>query len=300
MFKKIYLIFILTAVFILSSCNTQNDGGQNGLRIVATLFPQYDFAKQIAGDKAEVTLLLPPGTESHSYDPKPGDIIEIQNADLFFYTGSAMEPWAETIIKSISDGALKAVDCSENIKLLHNDGHNHDADPHIWLNPENAAIMAENILGALIEKDPDNADFYSVNADGYKNKLTALDQDIKDVISKAKRNAVVFGGRFAYLYFLEHFGLDYITAYDSCAAHAEPSASQIVRVINYIKENSIPCIYYEELSDPKVARSIAEETGIEYLRFSTAHSVTKEEFQNGTGFLDIMYENLENLKVGLN
>lgn len=290
----------MAAVFIFSSCSEPEKKSGGGLVITATLFPQYDFAKAIAGGKAEVTLLLPPGTESHSFDPKPGDILRIQNADLFLYTGDDMEPWAKSITESINNDAVKIVDCSTNIELLDSGDHDHGADPHIWLNPANAVKIVDTILDAMIEKDPENSAFYTENAENYKKKLEILDEDIEKSISGAKRNTIVFGGRFAYIYFLEHYNLGYITAYDSCASNAEPSAARIARVIDYINENSVPCIYYEELSDPKVARSIAEQTGIEYLQFSTAHNVTKEEFQNGTGFLEIMYENLENLKKGLN
>jgi len=313
------LIFFILNIFTVASCvKTDAENNDDGkIKIVATLFPQYDFAKQIAGDKANVTLLLPPGTESHGFDPKPADMVDIYDSDLFVYTGKEMEPWAETIIKTVKNDALVIVDCSENITLLDSgedehddhDDHDHDehtheyehgADPHIWLDPTRAMIMVDNILNAFIEKDSENADFYTQNAENYKKQLQKLDDDIFDVINNAKRNVIVFGGRFSYIYFLTHFHLDYVTAYDSCSTNAEPSVSKIGDVIDFIRENNIPCIYYEELADPKVAKSISNETKTEYLQFSTAHNVTKSEFDNGITFLDIMYDNLENLKKGLN
>jgi len=312
-FKKFSVIFILAIFSVLSvlfifsvlltSCvkmDAPRSGGR--LKIVATLFPQYDFARQIAGDKADVVLLLPPGTESHSFDPKPSDMLEINNADLFIYTGKDMEPWAESLIKGATNKNLSVVDCSENIELIQdNDGeHDHGADPHIWLDPTRSEKIVDAIRAALCEKDPDNSDFYAQNAEDYKKLLQKLDSDISGVIANAKRKVIVFGGRFSYIYFLTHFNLDYITAYDSCSVNAEPSVARIAEVIDFIKKNNIPCIYYEELSDPKVAKSIAEETGVECLLFSTAHNVTKDEFDNGVTFLDIMYANLENIKKGLN
>ena len=296
----------------MTACNkTEAKNDDNGkLKIISTLFPQYDFARQIAGDKADVSLLLPPGTESHSFDPKPGDIVNIYNADLFIYTGKNMEPWTETIIKGVKNTNLLIVDCSKNIELLTNDDENedahdsedsdHGADAHIWLDPTLCVKMVDNILEALCEKDGANLEYYTANADEYKKKLRKLDEDIFDAIKNAGRDTVVFGGRFAYIYFLNHFGLKYVTAYDSCSSSGEPSVAKIAYVIDFIKENKIPCIYHEELADPKVAKSIAEAANIDCLLFSTAHNLTKGELESGVTFLDIMYSNLDNLKKGLN
>jgi len=306
--NKIFAIFlILIFIFILTSCSENDvhdayydDNGK--LKIIATLFPQYDFARQIAGDKADVKLLLPPGVESHSFDPKPNDMLEIYNADLFIYTGENMEPWAENILKGAKNDHLAVLNCAHDMTLIEDDDHEHGADPHIWLNPVFAQKIVGDIMRAICAIDPDNMDFYKENAKNYMEKLKKLDGDIFDAVynADAKRNVVVFGGRFAYLYFLTRYNLDYVTAYDSCSSQAEPSVSKIAEVIDFIKQNNIPCIYYEELSDPKVAKTIAKETGAECLLFSTAHNVTKSEFDGGKTFLDIMYENLENLKKGLN
>ena len=307
---SIILIFIviLIFIFILTSCiafDGETEDGAGKLKIVATLFPQYDFAKQIAGDKANVKLLLPPGVESHSFDPKPGDIVKIYNADLFIYTGENMEPWAETVLKGAANENLIIVDCSKNIELfLEQDdddhGHEHHADPHIWLDPVRAVQMVENILGALCEKDPENAGYYRQNADDYIKLLQKFDGDMFDLVNHAKRKVIVFGGRFSYIYFLTHFGLDYVTAYDSCASTEEPSVSKVLSVVKFINENNIPCIYHEELSAHQIAKAIAKEAGRKTYLFSTAHNVTKSEFDGGITFLDIMYANLENLKIGLN
>jgi zinc transport system substrate-binding protein len=226
-------------------------------------------------------------------------MLAIRNADLFIYTGKDMEPWAQAIITGMNN--ITVVDCSENITLLSPrcDNLAHGADPHIWLNPDNAVQMIENIFAAISQKDPENHDFYRNNADEYIQKLRNLDENFRYAIENAERDTVVFGGRFAYIYFLAHYDLDYITAYDSCAAHAEPGAAQIARVKNFIRANNIPVIYHEELSNPRIARSIALETGIEYMQFSTAHNITKQEFDDGVTFLDIMRANLENLKKGL-
>ena len=310
-------INILIAVIILSlsahlySCTSvdANMFPDNGkINIMTSLFPQYDFARHIAGDKANVLLLLPPGTESHVFDPRPGDMLNIYNADLFIYTGSYMEPWAGEIIRGISqDNKLLVVDCSTGIEYI-NESEEHDAhshgehalDPHIWLDPTLAMLMVDNILEALCQKDYENAEYYIENANNYKNMLQILDDDIFAAIEEAERDVLVFGGRFAYIYFLKRYNLKYVTVYDSCSANSEPSVRKVNDVANFIKENRIPCIYHEEFANPSLAKAIAKQTNITYELFSTAHNITKTDFGNEVTFIDIMYRNLENIKKGLN
>lgn len=316
------LVLAALAALVMALAGGREDGaGRNAgagqkIAIVASLFPQYDFARAIAGDKAAVTLLLPPGVESHTFDPKPADMTKIHNADLFIYTGEYMEPWAARVIAGASDGGardLLVVDASGGIVLAedghgHDDGHerehegvqDHEHDPHIWLDPTLAMKMVDNIADALCEKDPANAEFYRDNAANYREELTKLDDDIFAAVRAGKRDTLVFGGRFAYLYFLKHFGLRYVTAFDSCSTEAEPSVRDVARVIDYVRERGIPCIYHEEFVDPKVARSIAEQTGASLELFATAHNVTKDELERGVTFIGVMRGNLARIEKGLN
>lgn len=286
------------------------EGGKR-LVVVASLFPQFDFARAIARDRADVTLLLPPGTESHTFDPSPAVMRRIARADLFVYTGKYMEPWAERVVRSVADDTA-VLDASEGIALVreaHDHDHDHaegehDAhggyDPHIWLDPRQAMKMADNIERALIALDPDGAAGYRENAARLTAELQRLDDDTTHVVRTAARDTLVFGGRFAYRYFLERYGLHYVTAYRSCSVEAEPGIRDVVAVTRYIREHGISCIYHEEFADPKVARAIAGETGAELLLFSTGHNVTKTELDAGVTFVDIMRRNLENVKKGLN
>lgn len=329
--KILFVAFAVTAValFVLGLGGGLNRGGNASgrpdgakLSIVASLFPQYDFARAIAGDKAEVSLLLPPGMESHTFDPKPSDMTKIYGSDLFIYTGKTMEPWADRVIAGMEDGGarnLLVVDASEGISLeghdhdddhddedgdhddhSDSDAHGHEYDPHIWLDPIHAIKMVGNIEEALCQKDPENADYYRANASAYKKELEKLDADITAVVKAGKRDTLVFGGRFAYLYFLKHYGLNYVTAYNSCSTEAEPSIRNMTHVIRYMRENDIPCVFHEEFVDPKVARSIAEQTGASLELFSTAHNVTKDELESGVTFIDIMRGNLSRIEKGLN
>lgn len=322
--KKYIIILgtLLFSVIFLFGCGqdktesaANNDAKDNGkVQIIATLFPQYDFARIVGGDKVEVTKLLPGGVESHSYEPTPSDIIEINESDMFLYTGDIMEPWAATIIEGIDSKSLSIVDVSQNVTLLSSEeDHEEDAedaheeskehggyDPHIWTDPTCAMIMVDNICTALKEKDPENADYYESNAKEYKEKLQGLDDEIKNIVANGERKEMIFGGRFAFLYFTQHYGLTYEAAIDSCSDSGEPSAKKIAELVDEINEEQIPVIYYEELSSTKVAESIASETGASLLLLHSCHNVTDEDLKNGVTYLSLMEENAKNLKKGLN
>lgn len=298
------------------------------IKVVTTLFPQYDFARQIAGDKAEIVLLLPPGAESHSFEPTPSDIISINKSDVFIYTGKYMEPWAERIIQSIDSGTVNVLDASSGITLVkeehdHNegdhhdgeldedeheheeevhggDGHNHEYDPHIWTSPVIAIKMVDNIASSLCYADPENASYYKANAESYKMQLGLLNDEFSEIVTSGLRNKIYFGGRFALHYFIEEYGLEYESAYDNCSSETEPSARDMAHIIDEIKENNIPVIYYEELTDPKVSRSISEDTGAEMMLFHSCHNLSKKDFDSGVTYLDLMKQNAENLRKGLN
>lgn len=349
--KRLVLIICALAVGICafaagcskgSSDNSGAAGDESGkkLKIVATLFPQYDFARQIAGDYADVTLLLPPGMESHSYDLRPADMIEIQESDMFIYTGKYMEVWAQTIIDSLDDSVM-VVDVSDGITLekeedyfvdehiahehithedtdeddehgAHEDdehdshaghshsGHTHEYDPHIWTSPVYAMQMVENIVDALMEKDPQHAEEYRQRADEYIDKLAEVDAAFRQVSEESARRTIFFGGRFAMTYFVREYDFDCVSAYHDCSAESEPSISSVMRMIDEIKESGAKAVYYEEFADPKVARTIAEETGVKLLLLHSAHNVSRQEYENGVTYLDIMWNNVEKLKEGLN
>lgn len=297
------------------------------IKVVTTLFPQYDFANQVGKDAVEVKMLLKPGVESHTYEPAPSDIIEINKADIFLYTGDEMEPWVSKILDSL-DSDVMIVDLSKNITLdkvedhdhehedeesdedhLHEDeseeaeheeDHVHSYDPHIWTNPLNAKLMVEDIKAALSEVDKADKMTYENNAKEYLASLDQLDQDIREVVKQAKRDEVVFGGRFAFHYFFEEYGLDYVSAYDSCSSETEPSAKVIATIIDKVKEDQIPIIFYEEFANPKVAESIANATGAKTLLLHSCHNVSTDDYKNGATYLSLMYQNLENLKEALN
>ena len=223
-FISVCLFFIAISVGI----DKEEQKSEEKPKIVATIFPVYDFAKQIAGDKADVSMLLPLGTESHDYEPSPQDIISIQEADVFIYTGKYMETWAETIIQSLPSEE-QVVDASKGITLKTTEEieeekgeeeesheHEHSYETHIWTNPEYAIIMCENILEKICLADEENKEYYEENARQYIEKLEELDNNIQEVVSHAKRKMIVSGSRFPFYYFTNRYGLEYEAAYDSC------------------------------------------------------------------------------------
>ena len=303
--KKI-AIFLLVSL-LLAGCSSQPQAAASdtGLQVVATLFPQYDFARAVAGELAQVTLLLPPGMESHSYEPSPQDIIRIDQSDVFLYTGPYMEAWADGIAQSLTSD-VAVVDVSVGLALdpveSHEEGHSghvHNYDPHIWTDPTMAMVMVDNIAAAFCQADPANEDAYLANAAAYKQQLAELDAAFMEAVAQGQRTTICFGGRFALHYFAKRYGLSCIAAYDSCSEETEPSAQAVARITDAILEQGIPVIYYEELTEPKVANAIAQETGAKALLLHSCHNVSKTDLAAGVTYLSLMEQNLVNLKEGL-
>lgn len=305
------LVFSVLIAIVMPKNDKKEDSGK--IEIVATLFPQYDFAKQIGGDKVNVTLLLPPGTETHTYEPSPQDIISISNANMFIYTGKYMEPWSERIISGI-DSDTKVLDASKNINLIHSEDdddeeheehhheeehHHHEYDPHIWLDPQNAIVMVNNITDELCAIDKENEEYYRANSEKLIKEIQELDYDIEDAIKSSGKNKIAFGGTFAYAYFVNHYNLEYVTAYDSCGESSEPSVAKVKEVIDYMKKNNIKVVFYQEASSGKIADSIAAETGAKKLTLHTIHNATQIEIENGETYVSLMRKNLDNLKQAL-
>ena len=310
----IILIFSLLVIGI-SKINKQSQNEEK-IKVIATLFPQYDFAKQIGGDKVDVSLLLTPGTETHTYEPTPQDILNVNRADLYIYTGKYMEPWSDKIANSITSNT-QVLDASKNINLINEEqfekehdivdnneeesdnSHHHEYDPHIWLNPQNAIGMVKNIEEVLCNIDPQNKEYYQKNAENYINQLKSLDTEIETTIIESPKNKIAFGGTFAYAYFIQRYNLQYTSAYDSCGENSEPSVTKVKEVIDYMKENNINVIFYQELSAGKIADTISKETGATKLVFHTIHNASQEEINNGETYISLMKKNLQNLKQAL-
>ncbi|MCL1813182.1 MAG: metal ABC transporter substrate-binding protein [Treponema sp.] len=318
--KKIFLILIvLTLVSGVIACSknenavTRNQDGK--INVTTTNFPPYDFVRQIAGNvgtggsRVNLTMLLPPGSESHSFEPSPRDIITIQNSDIFIYGGGESDKWIDRILQSMDTGNIKilammdAVEAVEEeiVEGMEDDDDDEEAayDEHVWTSPQNAVLIVEAITGLLCESDPTNAGFFRENAAAYIKELKQLDTAFAEAVSGAKRNTIVFADRFPFRYFADAYGLNYFAAFPGCSTETEPSAATVAFLINKIRDEKIPVVFHIELSNERMANTISEETGAKKLLLHSCHNITKRDFDAGLGYLTIQRNNIINLREAL-
>ena len=278
------------------------------LNVVCTDFPCYDMVRSAAGERADVVMLLKPGTEAHSYDPSPADILSIGKADLFVYIGGESDAWVDGILSGLDAGhmptTLRMMDCVKDPIEEEEEDHAHGGEPeydeHIWTSPVNARQMALAAGEALGGVDPDHAAEYAKNAQAYADEIDAIDREIRGIVESAARREMVFADRFPFAYFAREYGLDYLAAFNSCTADTEPSAQTVMALIDRVAKHGIPAVYTIELSTQSIARTIAEETGAEVLTMQSMQTVTQEDFDAGASYVSIMGENIEALRKGLN
>lgn len=313
--KATTFITILCCVVLFFSLPIAQAENVQEISILTTIFPAYDFASVIAGETADVQLLLPPGTESHSYEPTPQDIISIQDADLFIYVGGESDHWVENILSSMGSNApkvLRLTDCvtvvEEEYTLAMEHDHDHDEhedhtaelDEHVWTSPKNAMLIASSLANTLTALSPDNEGTYSSNLQSYLTELEALDVAFTDVVANGKRSKIIFGDRFPLRYFVDAYDLQYDAAFPGCSEDSEPNIRTIMTLIDEIKTEEIPVVFYIEFSSQKTANIIAEETGAKTLLFHSCHNVSLDEMQNGASYLSLMRSNVDALKEALN
>lgn len=314
--KRLFLIFLI--IFLLEGCGPLQPQQKEKTQIVATIFPLYDFAREIAGEDAEVKMLLKPGAEVHSYEPTPQDIIAIQNCDVFLYIGGESDEWVRNVLESIDTTDMQVValmDCVDVVEETENgfawngehdhgdDDHAHEEieyDEHIWTSPRNAVKMVKAITGALQAVDRSHAAGYTERAERYTGQLTALDEALTETVNNAERKLVIFADRFPFLYLVRDYGLDYYAAYPGCSSEAEPSAATVAAIIEEVKETGVPAVFYIELSNRLMANTIAEATGAEELLLHSCQNVSREEFRQREGYLSLMERNVRNLQRALN
>lgn len=296
----LYILSLFIISLLFSGCKNSIDSSDaNGkITIVTTIFPYYDFSRQICSDKADVILLLPPGTESHSYEPSAKDIIAIQNCDLFIYTGGESDTWVEDILSSYNNEieTLKLIDFVEGVTEPDEDEY----DEHIWTSPENAMLISYAIADKVKEIDPDNSDFYSAMNNDYQIELDIIDQKFKDFFATVNNKMLIFGDRFPFRYFANEYGLEYYAAFPGCSSETEPSANTIASLIDMVDAKDVSTIFYVEFSNHKIADAIAETTGKKTAMLHSCHNVTEEDLKNGASYITLMEQNLSTLKEAMN
>lgn len=294
----------------------QSPDAPSGLSIVTTIFPPYDFARRLAGDLADVTMLVGPGEEIHTYEPTPQDILRIQNADIFIYAGGESESWVNGILGSFDSSGIETIDMMELCEVVEEeivegmeaeaDDHKETSgadekeyDEHVWTSVDNAQIISQAIADALCDADEEHAAAYRENCESYLAELSSLKKEIGQIVSGADRKTLIFGDRFPVRYFTEEFGLDYYAAFPGCAEQTEPSAGTVAFLINKVREENIPVVFYIEMSNGKVAQTIAESTNAKTLCFNSCHNLTMEQFKSGVTYIDLMKQNADALKEAL-
>ena len=300
------------------------------LSVVTTIFPQYDFTKQLAGNLADVTMLIGPGEEAHTYEPTPQDIIKIQNADIFIYAGGESESWVNGILGSFDSSGMEIIDMmtlcdtveEEIVEGMEGYDSEHDEndyegneednspkettdpdeaefDEHVWTSVDNAQIISQAISDALCKVDEDNSAVYRENCEKYLSELSSLKKEIAQTVNGGVRKTIVFGDRFPARYFTDEFGLDYYAAFAGCAEQSEPSAGTVAFLIDKVNQEDIPVVFYIELSNGKVADTIAESKNAKTMCFNSCHNISMEQYLKGVTYVELMRQNCEALKEAL-
>lgn len=316
--KLISLVLICSLAFGLTGCNNAEKSKDDGrLKVVATVFAEYDFLKNIAGDKIDLRMLLLPGADAHSFDPTPKDIMNVQEADLFVTIGGESDAWADTILESVDSDLqiVKLMDCvdkvveEEVVEGMEEEEHDHEEendseekefDEHVWTSPKNAIQIVEKLCAKLSEQDKANAEEYQKNTASYVKKLEELDQKFTEVIQNAKRKEIIVADKFPFRYFADAYDLKYYAAFPGCSTQTGASAETIAFLIKKVKEDKIPVVFHLELSSEAMCNTICDETGAKKAQLNAVHNVSKTDFEKGVGYLELMEENVEVLREALN
>ena len=344
---------------------------ENGkLKVAVTLFPYYDFVRQIAGNQVDLQMVIPAGMDSHSFEPTPADIRTIQHADILISNGGTMEHWLDETLAALDTTNMTIVTMMDYVDAVEeeivegmedadhdhehthvyvaadhdhsgetpeehaahaheDDDHDHSGetpeehaahsheedtrsyvdhdgheeeieyDEHIWTSPVNAMKLVDVIGDTLAQADPAHADIYHQGAASYKKELEEIDAGFREVCANRKRNMIVMGDKFPFRYLADEYQLDYRAAFSGCSSDIEPSAKTIAYLIDKVKEEQIPAVYYLELSSHRVAEIIGEETGAEPLLLHSCHNVTRAQFDAGVTYVQLMRQNIENLRKGI-
>lgn len=363
-FLRKSVVFIVTISMILgmAGCGKTTEKEDNyRLKIVTSLFPYYDMARAVIGDVKGIDLKMTvtPGQDSHSFEPTPSDVIQMENADVLIYNGGSLETWIDTLLDSLNNKNQIQMKMMDYVDVLneeivegmdtrfeehdhdehshkednHNkekhkedshseenhkeDNHSEDSsndsefhnedseeeheetDEHIWTSPVNEIIMTEKICETLSKALPEEKENFQKNAESYISQLKELDNEFRTIVENAKINEIIFADKFPLQYFAKEYGLKYYAAFPGCGSDMEPSAKTIGFLVDKIKEDNIKAVFYLELSSHIVADAIETDTGAKPLQFNSCHNITQKQFDSGVTYVDLMKENVNNLKIAL-
>jgi zinc transport system substrate-binding protein len=311
--KLVFFVCALVSITMALPAGGRKDTGKpdGKTNVVVTIFPPYDFVREVAGNMVNLTMLLQPGAESHSYEPTPQDIIKVQNCDVFIYVGGESDAWVERILESIDTSHMEIVtlmDCVEVVEEVVVEGMQEEEeeeaegpeyDEHVWTSPGNAKLIVRKIADVLKQRDAANAAVYEKNTVSYLAKLTELDASFQNVVNGASRKTLVFGDRFPFRYFADAYNLNYFAAFPGCSTETECSAATIAFLVDKVKAENIPVVFHIELSNENIADTICEETGAKKLLLHAVHNISKRDFDGKANYYDLMSQNAQNLREAL-
>ena len=321
---KKFTALLLTFVLFLSLCPVSGLAEEAGkIRVVTTIFPIYDWVREVAGDSenAEITLLLDSGVDLHSFQPSAQDILKVATCDLFIYVGGESDEWAEdalaeavnpdmvviSLVEALGENA-KAEEIVEGMEAEEEEeegeeGEEEEIDEHVWLSLRNAQVFTSAIADALAQKDPANADSYRANADAYGAKLAALDAAYAEAVDSAAHKTLLFGDRFPFRYLTDDYGLAYYAAFAGCSAETEASFETVIFLAKKTDELQLPAVLTIEGKDHRIAETIIGSTADKNRKLLTLNSMqgtTTNDIEQGATYLKIMGDNLAVLKEALN
>jgi zinc transport system substrate-binding protein len=305
-FKLTFMLFTLVLFpWSLSSAQPPSEP-----KVVASLFPLQEFARGVGGDKVQVVLLLPPGAEAHTWEPRPSDVVRISRADIFIYVSPILEPWIDKVLRAVQSKKLRVLEASQGLPLIKAEETEERAgraggsrgpekmDPHLWLDFALDQKIVEAIAETFSEKDPVHAAFYKNNAEIYRGKLNDLDQRYRQALAKCRHRQILLSGHAAFAYLAKRYGLRQI-ALSGISPDAEPTPKKMAGVIETAHKTGIKFIYVEELVNPKLAQVLSKEAGVGVLILNAGHNLTPQQVKQKVTFLELMQKNLENLVKGL-
>lgn len=327
--KRFFTVFfsLMLAVSLFSACS-KSETPENGesvrpeskkLSIVCSIFPQYDFCKEIVGENAELTLLLKSKVDMHNYKPSAEDILKIRNSDIFIDIGGESDEWANEVFETVKSetplvlSLINVVDAKDEKALegMETEEHDHDdeshegeehaeKDEHVWTSLKNAELIVKAITEKVCALDPENADEYEKNSKAYLSKLSSLEKEYAETVKTAKRKVLLFGDRFPFGYLADDYSLECYAAFSGCSAETRASFETIAFLAGKVKEKELPFVLKIDGSDGSVAKTVASQSNAEVRTLNSCQSVSEDDIKNGVSYLSIMKDNLSVLKEVLN
>ncbi|SHJ23212.1 metal ABC transporter substrate-binding protein [Desulfofundulus thermosubterraneus] len=311
--RVLFLLVVALLLFNIPGCGTTTASGppaDGKIAVVATIYPLYDFARQVGGDRVEVTRLLPAGAEPHTWEPTPRDMAALTRAKVFIYNGAGMEPWVQRQLGMLEEKGVKVVEASRGVDLItgspehrheHNEGKAREeiagVDPHVWLDPVLAQEMVKNIRDAFMAVDPDHASYYKSRAEEYIAELRDLDREYRQAAQSFKRQEIVTSHA-AFGYLARRYGLRQVPVM-GLSPESEPDPAHMREIVAFCRKHNVKYIFFETLVSPKISQALAREVGAQTLVLNPGGNITPEEESRGENYLSIMRQNLVNLKIAL-